>query len=64
MTSRTPNAYALLPEHARELHDYLLGQPMKDVRVHVERLESLKPLYASENGSPESDRKDTTDGDE
>lgn len=59
MANPTPDAFLLPAKQAVELHDFLLGLPMRDVRVHVQRLESLKPLF-----SEESDQKETPDGDE
>ena len=46
----TPTAFLLPAREAVELHDFLIALPMKDVRVHVQRLESLKPLFEKEDG--------------
>ena len=38
-------AYMFPVQEAAELHAFLMGLPMCDVRIHVQRLEALKPLF-------------------
>jgi len=58
MAQPIPSAFLIPANEAVELHNFLLGLPMRDVRVHVQRLETLKPLFEEEKGSPDSGLKD------
>ena len=44
-----PTAFLLPAEEATQLWQYLMTLPMKDVRVHVQRIENLKPLFENED---------------